>query len=152
MATKETATQRNAGLGEDDLVCGKMERMVNAPVRVEDTREATIRIRCQKELDIYMSSPDIPLCKGNKMFSDPLAWWMAMDENEKFPILAQLAKHFLAIPATSAPSERTWSRSAGVTTAKRSRLDASVTSGTTFVKENEDILRKHYERVVSGAN
>ena len=34
-------------------------------------------------------------------------------------------------------------------TAKRSRLDASVTSGTVFVKENEGIPRKHYKTVVS---
>jgi len=131
---------------------GGLERVVNAPVRAGDNHEATIRITCQKELEIYMSTPGIPLRKENKKFSDPLAWWMAVGENGKFPILAQSAKHFLAIPATSAPSERIWSRSAGVATAKRSRLDASVTSGTMFVKENEEILRKHYKRVVSGAS
>ena len=40
------------------------------------------------------------------------------------------------------------SRSAGVATAKRSRLDTIVTSSTMFVKENEEILRKHYKVVV----
>ena len=77
---------------------------------------------------------------------------MAVGENGKFPILAQLAKHFLAIPATSVPSEKIWSHSVGVATAKQSRLGASITSGTMFVKENEEILRKHYERVLSGVN
>ena len=83
---------------------GGMERVVNTPVSVGGDCEATIRITCQKELEIYMSTPGIPLRKENKKFSDPLAWWRAMEENGKFPMLAQLAKHFLAIPATSAPS------------------------------------------------
>ena len=40
----------------------------------------------------------------------------------------------------------------GVATAKQSRLDDSVTSGTMFVKENEEILRKHYKTVVNRAS
>ena len=74
-----------------------------------------------------------------------------MGENSKFPIVAQLAKHS-AIPTTYAPLERIWSHSAGVVTAKRSRLDSSVTSGTMFVKENEEILREHYKTVVIRAS
>ena len=69
---------------------------------------------------------------------------------KRFPILAPLAQMFLAIPATSAPSERMWNRGAGVITAKRNRLAAEITSCTMFLKENVEILRKHYEEVVKG--
>ena len=71
--TKEPVARRNAGLDEDDLMFGGMERVVNAPVRAGDNHEATIRITCQKELEIYMSTPGIPLRKENKKFSEPLA-------------------------------------------------------------------------------
>ena len=54
---------------------------------------------------------------------------------------------FLAIPKTSAPSERIWSRAAQVLTTKRPRLDYEVASGMMFVKENAEVLKKHYDTV-----
>ena len=64
-----------------------MERVVNTPVGVGDDCEATIRITCQKEPKIYMSTPGIFLRKENEKFSDPLAWWRDIEENVKFPML-----------------------------------------------------------------
>ena len=55
---------------------------------------------------------------------------------------------FLAIPATSVPSERTWSRDAEVLTAKRAMFLSEVASGTMFLKENVEVARKHYQTVV----
>ena len=39
---------------------------------------------------------------------DPLKWWR--EHEEKYPILSQVSKKYLAIPATSSPSERLFSR------------------------------------------
>ena len=39
---------------------------------------------------------------------DPLAWWKMHDG--QFPPIAKLARKYLAIPASSAPSERVFSR------------------------------------------
>ena len=39
---------------------------------------------------------------------DPLAWWKMYDG--QFPPIAKLARKYLAIPASSAPSERVFSR------------------------------------------
>ena len=64
---------------------------------------------------------------------------------ETYPVLAALAEAFLSIPATSAPSEKVWSRAANnVLSTKRARLSEDVASGIMFVKENMHILRKHY--------
>ena len=48
-------------------------------------------------------------------FSNPLVWWKA--HAKELPLLSELAKRFLCIPATSAPSERVFSI-AGLTIAK----------------------------------
>ena len=63
------------------------------------------------------------------------------------PVLAILAKDFLSIPATSAPSERVWSQSARVITTLRVNLDENFSSGIMFVRENPRVLCKHYTRL-----
>ena len=67
-----------------------------------------------------------------------------MRKQKRYSILSQLAMSFLAIPATSAPSERMWSRGTGVLTTKRAMLLSEVISGTMFLKENMEVARKYY--------
>ena len=77
-------------------------------------------------------------------FTDPLQWWK---ENEnKYPTAAGVAKEYLATPATSAPSERVWSRAARVLTAKRACLKDELVSRMMFVQENRKLLHKHFQR------
>jgi hypothetical protein len=51
-----------------------------------------------------------------KVCNCPLSWWKS--SAHRFKNLERLAVKFLAIPATSAPSERIWSRAARVLTVK----------------------------------
>ncbi|EZA46507.1 Zinc finger BED domain-containing protein [Ooceraea biroi] len=51
---------------------------------------------------------------------DPLEWWKSHEN--RFPLVAQLAKKYLSIPATSVASERTFSTAGNIVTAKRSCL------------------------------
>ena len=73
-----------------------------------------------------------------------------MTEGSKFSVLGRLAQVFLAIPATSAPSERIWSRTSGVLTTLRNRLAPELATGTMFMKENFELVRKHWEAVTKG--
>ena len=50
-----------------------------------------------------------------------LEWWKA--NRQSFPHLARVARIVLAVPATSAPSERMWSEAGLVVRAKRAKLD-----------------------------
>ena len=51
-----------------------------------------------------------------KVCNCPLSWWKS--SAHRFKNLERLAAKYLAIPATSAPSERIWSRAARVLTVK----------------------------------
>jgi hypothetical protein len=140
------------GLDEDDLMFGGMERVVETPRNAGADDEAEIRIACKKELQLCLGTPGIPLRTSDGEFSDPLLWWKGMSERDRLPILCQLARQFLAIPATSAPSERIWSRAAAVLTAKRNRLNADVASANIFLRDNEEVIRKHHESLFPGGH
>ena len=71
--------------------------------------------------------------------TDPLKWWKKW--GSKFPNLAQLARRYLAMPATSAPVERLFSVAGLVATAKRSRLAPSTVSLLVFLHEALPISR-----------
>lgn len=66
------------------------------------------------ELEIYLSLPP------TDEQTIPLQWWKA---NElQFPKLARMAQDYMAIPATSVPSEQCFSISKNLITPNRNRL------------------------------
>ena len=130
---------------DDDLMFGGMDMTVDPPLDVEEDDENVIRVTCEKELELYLKTPGMSLRNPDGSFTDPLVWWEGVEKAGKFPILCQLAEVFLAIPATSAPSERIWSRSAAVLTAKKSRMSSEVASCIMFLKENGAVVRENME-------
>ena len=68
------------------------------------------------------------------MVENPLHWWQS--NVHRFPMLGSVVKNFLAIPATSVPSERAFS-TAGLTVTKlRSALDAETVDALIFLNKN----------------
>lgn len=106
--------------------------------------KAELRVHCENELRSYLASDGLNVSKEDGSWENPLDWWKLKERQDKYPILCKLAKAFLAIPATSAPSERIWSRSSKVLTDEASRLDPLYVSCEMFLKENEWILNKYY--------
>ena len=90
------------------------------------------------ELRRYVASPLLPLRSnlpdGTKVFNNPLDWWKT--NQGMFPILAQMARIYLAIPATSAPSERVFSVASRLISGRRNRMTPELVGKCLFVSEN----------------
>ena len=67
-------------------------------------------------------------------WSDPLGWWKA--HQPMFPIVAEIARIYLGIQATSAPSERVFSAANNMIGEKRVRLKPKVAGQLLMVKRN----------------
>lgn len=90
------------------------------------------------EIDLYIAAKiSNPNTSCNYDFN-VLHWWNKNKEN--FPMLAQLSKFILAIPASSAPSERLFSSAGNTVTDKRNRISPEVLNGVLFLKSNYDLL------------
>ncbi len=61
--------------------------------------------------------------------------------------MERLAVKYLAVPATSAPSERIWSQAARVLTVKQNRISEEVTSAMMYCRENRELLHKYYAEI-----
>lgn len=70
-----------------------------------------------------------------------LDWWKSHET--VFPRLAKVARRFLSCQATSAASERVFSRSGGIATKTRNRLSGSTLQMLTFLKDNKDLMKRY---------
>ena len=70
---------------------------------------------------------------------DVLLWWR--DHAKIYPLMANLAKKYLAVQATSCSSERTFSTGGRTVTNTRTRLATCNVHMIVYVKENMDKLR-----------
>lgn len=84
--------------------------------------------KIRAELSAYLLSPDID------PDTDPLQWWKVHDTN--FPRLSKLARKYLSIPATSAPSERVFSTGGNIVTCHRACLKPESVDRLVFLARN----------------
>jgi len=91
-------------------------------------------------MDVYTRA--CPLYNNEHAFNDPLQWWKP--NYVKYPHAANVAHRYLAVPATSALSERVWSHAARILSRRHARLDDKLAGRIIFVRENIKYLRKHY--------
>lgn len=82
----------------------------------------------EKEVRDYFNEPDMNI-RG-----DPLEWWR--EKRHQYPHLAKLARKYLAVPATSAPSERVWSIAGNIKDKKRSCLKEKLLNELLFLHNN----------------
>ena len=107
--------------------------------------EAAIRQSCEGELARYLIAAEdgaCPMENEDGSLGDPLKWWK--DHEHNYPYVANAARKFLAVPATSAASERVWNRAARVLSLKRAAMKENLIERIMFIKENMKFLKKHY--------
>jgi hypothetical protein len=71
-----------------------------------------------------------------------LKWWDA--NQQQFPILAQLARKYLSIQATSGASERVFSDADLIMTAKRTSMKEDLFEALIFLKRNGNIVGRMF--------
>ena len=86
--------------------------------------------KVDKELDKYI--------KEDFRKDDPLLWWK--EREMLYPLVAKLAKKYLAIPASTAPSERVFSVAKNILQKKRWNLLLSRLSKHIFLRKNSKLL------------
>ena len=82
---------------------------------------------------------------NSNVYNCLLSWWKS--SGHRFINLDKLAVKYLSVPATSAPSERIWSRAARVLTVKQNRMNKEVTSAMMYCRENKHILHNYYTEI-----
>lgn len=87
-----------------------------------------------EELQNYINEKDVSLS------INPLQWWR--DNEKRFPIISQIARKILCIPATSIPSERVFSTAGNIVTSKRSCLSSRNVNMLIFLSQNASYLEK----------
>lgn len=88
------------------------------------------------EVTEYLKEDKIPFSHN------PFEWWMS--KKSKYPILAKMARIYLATPATSTPSERLFSDAGNILTSKRSRMNSELFKRIMFLKRNESKVNNIY--------
>ncbi len=78
-------------------------------------------------------------------FNNPSKWWK--ENCAKYLYVSNIARKYLAIPATSAPSERVWSRLEKFLSLMRAHLSDDLVGRMMFVEENLVFLHKHYHEL-----
>jgi len=81
-----------------------------------------------RELKLYTEAPAKPIAEC------PLSQWAKNQATD--PSVAAVARHMLAIPATSVSSERLFSKAGDVLTKKRNRLAPSKADRVVFLMDN----------------
>ena len=93
----------------------------------------------QAEIIAYKADKGQSMFNKDDGYNNPLDWWRIYAD--KYPNIWKLASCILAIPATSAPSERVFSAAANIINKKRVRLKPETLDLLIFLRGNKDFVQ-----------
>nr|XP_047128598.1 uncharacterized protein LOC124809089 isoform X1 [Hydra vulgaris] len=100
----------------------------------------------EREFESFHAMPRVE----EKHKVDVLKWWKK--HASTLPLLAQLARNLLCIPAASSCSERVFSASGGIINDKRHSLSTQTAKQLTLIKVNYDLVCPHMTlKIISDA-
>ena len=136
MLIYQSATTSNTPQSSAAAVCppAKKKRTLGSLLKMGETEETGSSAQVlpgeaiNVELSLYLQEVRLDA------ESDPLEWWKLHEIT--FPMLSKVAKKFLAVPATSAASERLFSRSGKIATPTRASLKPDKVEMLVFLSTN----------------
>ena len=106
---------------------------------VQEQQEDQVNVSAASvELDKYLKEP--VLLTNNDEKINIFEWWQA--NMNRFPLLYKLTPKYLSIPATSAPSERIFSKAGELKSDSRSRILPKHLNSIIFLNHNYVKLKK----------
>ena len=124
---EDEAQSQNIGLEDDNP---KQKSVAELVLGKEFTNEMAQSCSSpEEEVEHFLRMVDEP---AN---TNPLLWWRK--NQSQFPKLAKLARQYLAVPATSTPSERVFSKAGTVVNVKRASLTPRHVQEIVFLNHNE---------------
>jgi hypothetical protein len=100
----------------------------------EEDAGANMAREIEHEICKYKALSALPFHDNSKNFAGPLIWWR--QKKSLFPILSCLARKYLCIPATEAPSEQIFSTASLLLSKFRNRMDPELAGRMVFIKKN----------------
>ena len=138
MSDSESSSEEDTDSDEsDDATVSSLEKLRQQrrkAMRAANLNEGNSREKCKSEWKDYKTVVDLP---AN---SCPLMWWKS--NASRFPCLSVLARRFLAVQATSAPSERIFSQAQLIISSKRTSLNPEMAGKLFYVGQNIDWYEK----------
>jgi hypothetical protein len=126
---------------DESLGNGFMLLMEDDDVPSAGSSSGSWSAECETELNRYRQEKRIPFQNMGELIAyDPLVWWES--RKQAYPTLYRLAMKYLAIPATSAASERAFSAAGNIVTMRRCRLSHDVIEDLHFLHENLAFLKE----------
>ena len=119
---------------EDEFFDAALKYSQNLEARPSQGRREGSLTPLTIELEAYF---DLPRLNTSKV--DVLAWWKA--QQHSLPLLAECARKYHCIPASSAPSERLFSASGNLVSQKRSSLNPKNVNMLVYLQENMDKVK-----------
>ena len=123
---------------DDGLFADLQNEVVAAEAGDQEAGLESVDSVCADEMKHYLAEKSLKISfkdsQGKRIFSDPLKWWK--EHQSLYPIMASLARIYLAVQGTSAPSERIFSMASRVISDKRARLNPELAGKLLFVSEN----------------
>jgi hAT family C-terminal dimerisation region len=117
-----------------------------------DTAKEILVGRINHEIKQYQDNvPQMPMTDDMGRYNNPLADFWAKKQTD-FPLLSEIARSTLCIPATSAPSERVFSQAGLTITKLRASLTADNASKLIFLHDTWNIAEEYQKKRVDNSN